>query len=928
MEIFAVVVLSFLLAVGWIVMHGKIERLEEQIAELTARIFRLESERPSERVIAKPAAPATQLVPIPEATAPTPTPPHSVEPVEARPILTPGNVSAHIRAPAPGLGERIRKVLGDEEWEALLGGSLLNKIGALVLVIGVALFLGYSFTHMTPVGRALTSLGGSLCLLAGGVFLERTQTYRIFARGLIGAGWAALYVTAYAIYAVPAARLIENPFVGSALLLIVAAGMIGHSLLYRVQAITAVAYFAAFAALGVTPLSSFALLSLVPLVVSLLYLAYRFEWNTMALFGVVATYATCIWRGSSGASLLAAECLLLVYWLLFEAFDLLRVRRRASSTQVELVFPLNAIAFLGLSYQAWSTHNPGGIWEAYAFFAVLYLVSAVARSFLRPPSSFAGDTDLAARMRAGSYEAPVTLAAALTGFAIAKRAVGVWLGAGFAIEAEILYLAGTFLNLAFLRWLGSIGFFFSLARLLINDIATGQKVAVAGSGSINAATPSELFHAMLFYVNRLLRKPNRIYSSLAAALIAIVMAQELPEQFIATGWLVFAAVLFELGLRKRLTEFRFQAYALAAAGVVAGISFHIVRTWPHPWIPLACALVLVFAFILRVRLPGSLTGPERNWLDIAGAAAITSLTLLLVWNLAPVNYRGVYSCLLALALFELGAIKLPAALVRFSYAAMTTGALIVLAEESSHFLKPAPNYVWISYAGAAFCLYLFSERAGKNQPPVQVLASSGAVLTTLATLWLVLPEAVIAPAWSAVAVLLFMLGLRRDLSYERWQAYLVMLASVLDAWQTNLRPMAGFVVLACYLAQFLSPKEGKHFPDGWLGYVEKYPRAFWSLLGTLLLTTLLWHQLPGGLLTTALGIEGLSLLGAGFPLRERVLRLEGLTLLLICILKLFLYDLRNLETLYRILSFVALGLILLGVSWIYTRFRERVSRYL
>jgi uncharacterized membrane protein len=43
---------------------------------------------------------------------------------------------------------------------------------------------------------------------------------------------------------------------------------------------------------------------------------------------------------------------------------------------------------------------------------------------------------------------------------------------------------------------------------------------------------------------------------------------------------------------------------------------------------------------------------------------------------------------------------------------------------------------------------------------------------------------------------------------------------------------------------------------------------------------------------------------------------------------LFLYDLRNLETLYRILSFVALGLILLSVSWIYSRFREQVEKLL
>jgi uncharacterized membrane protein len=69
-------------------------------------------------------------------------------------------------------------------------------------------------------------------------------------------------------------------------------------------------------------------------------------------------------------------------------------------------------------------------------------------------------------------------------------------------------------------------------------------------------------------------------------------------------------------------------------------------------------------------------------------------------------------------------------------------------------------------------------------------------------------------------------------------------------------------------------------------------------------------------------------LASGFPLRDRVLRLSGLALLLACILKLFVWDLRHLETLPRILSFLVLGLFLVAVSWIYTRFRERVQRYL
>jgi uncharacterized membrane protein len=82
------------------------------------------------------------------------------------------------------------------------------------------------------------------------------------------------------------------------------------------------------------------------------------------------------------------------------------------------------------------------------------------------------------------------------------------------------------------------------------------------------------------------------------------------------------------------------------------------------------------------------------------------------------------------------------------------------------------------------------------------------------------------------------------------------------------------------------------------------------------------------MLTVSWGLLGVALLGSGFAARERVLRLQGLVLLLICILKLFFYDLRNLETLYRILSFVALGLILLAVSWIYTRFRDQITRLL
>jgi uncharacterized membrane protein len=99
-------------------------------------------------------------------------------------------------------------------------------------------------------------------------------------------------------------------------------------------------------------------------------------------------------------------------------------------------------------------------------------------------------------------------------------------------------------------------------------------------------------------------------------------------------------------------------------------------------------------------------------------------------------------------------------------------------------------------------------------------------------------------------------------------------------------------------------------------------------LAALIVAGALFNQVSGGMLTLSWSLEGIGLLALGFAARERSLRLSGLTALLICVGKVFFYDLRNLETLYRIFSFVGLGAILLLVSWIYTRFKEQLRKYL
>jgi hypothetical protein len=106
------------------------------------------------------------------------------------------------------------------------------------------------------------------------------------------------------------------------------------------------------------------------------------------------------------------------------------------------------------------------------------------------------------------------------------------------------------------------------------------------------------------------------------------------------------------------------------------------------------------------------------------------------------------------------------------------------------------------------------------------------------------------------------------------------------------------------------------------------PRTLWFAALVALLTSFIWVEAEGTILTVFVSIEGLALVALGFLAKERLSRLTGLLMLSFCILKLFIYDLRDLTGLSRILSFIILGLVLIAVSFAYTRFKERLQEIL
>lgn len=71
-------------------------------------------------------------------------------------------------------------------------------------------------------------------------------------------------------------------------------------------------------------------------------------------------------------------------------------------------------------------------------------------------------------------------------------------------------------------------------------------------------------------------------------------------------------------------------------------------------------------------------------------------------------------------------------------------------------------------------------------------------------------------------------------------------------------------------------------------------------------------------------VYAIGLIAAGFIWKNRSLRFMAIVIFAVTILKVFLFDLANLDTIYRIISFIVLGGLLVVVSFLYQRYKDRI----
>ena len=140
----------------------------------------------------KPAAPVQPVQPQRAAPSRSEQPPER----ELQPSSTPPPVQAARGIPAI---EAKRPSRTRAEFEAFVGGKLLNRIGALALVMGMGFFLKYAFDNnwINESMRVVIGLGAGIGVLVTGVRTEK-KGFAIFAQGLFGAGIAILYLSVYA----------------------------------------------------------------------------------------------------------------------------------------------------------------------------------------------------------------------------------------------------------------------------------------------------------------------------------------------------------------------------------------------------------------------------------------------------------------------------------------------------------------------------------------------------------------------------------------------------------------------------------------------------------------------------------------------------------------------------------------------------------
>lgn len=229
----------------------------------------------------------------------------SSTPAYVKPAVLPPDAPAPVKRPAFS--------------ENFIGGKLLNRIGALIVIFAMAYFLKWSFDNhlIGELGRCVLGLlTGVGLIMAGQISLKKN--FPVFAQGLSGAGIAIIYLSSYA--AVNYYHLI-SPYMAFALMFITA---LGSGVLAAVGNMPGTAVMATMGGFLVPFLMGSHTGQIVPLLsyiaildLGILFLAYYRRWVFLDLIALVGTAIICVVAINLNWTIWIGQAYLTTFLLLF-----------------------------------------------------------------------------------------------------------------------------------------------------------------------------------------------------------------------------------------------------------------------------------------------------------------------------------------------------------------------------------------------------------------------------------------------------------------------------------------------------------------------------------------------------------------------------------------------------------------------------------
>lgn len=1005
------------------------KRNEESWQKLTQRIHALETQVQGLQVQLKerpagveqapreaPSAPARREVPSPAAVAPPaalhPTAVaaggdvHSLEPPRPTATVAPLAPSLVVppvgKPPAPSVSSRpsekapsaeapaqtaerpLSQILGTKvparhatakrvlNLEEVLGTDWLNKLGMMILVIGVALFLAYEMRELGAAGKVLVGFAVGGGFLGAGIFFERRERWRILARAVMGGGWALLYFTTYAMNHVGAAKVLESETLDFVLLLIVAAAMVAHTLRYDSRVVTGLAFLLAFSTINISHAPPSSLLASAILAVALVVIVGRRRWFDLEVLAIAAVYVNhFLWlrpiiepmegHRHPFPEFIPSVALLIFYWFVFRVSYVLRDKLNDEQERVS-TFGAVLNSFLLLSVMKYQSVHP-----EWAFYALL-VIGAMEFAIGQLPI---------ARRRRPAFVVLTVIGTTLMVAAIPFKYSGETLPILWLAEAEALFLAGVFLDEIIFCRLGLLASM--LVALQLNRFAVGELYDTQWKGFhpgerlrgiMEFATTVLIFYGDAHWLARRSPRLNespfervmlRVLSFVAAITAIIGIWWLTPEPWVAVGFAALGLSLIVLGSRANIRDFVYQAHAVT---VLAFLRVLDVNFWePSPNLKVRVATVVLTAAMIYASAHWS--GMKRT-VSVKYASswhtwAASLLVGMLAWHeLQPISVALAWT-ILGLVLFEAGcAWRLPQLRLQ-AYLAFVFSFLRLFFVNFNAAGVPGSfsprSYTIVPLALAFFYAYGVLDASHDEVFDRDRRWKAAEVLCFLGTFTLagwarfeLQPDWVVA-AWAAMIWVLAAIAWRYEKRIFLHQGLLLGAAVLMRGsmhnfyersyfpapfWQSRSVTVGATVALLFAVLPFAFKL--RRAPDAEIATRGRLRRMFDALgrrpdqvfffIPLCLLTVLLALEVPKGMVTMAWGVEAVAIFLFALLVGQRSYRLSGLGLLLVCVGKILVLDVWGLQPRDRYLTFIVLGAALLGVSFLYTRYREAIRQYL